>query len=270
MLKVSVIIPTYCPGNYIWQCLDSLCRQTLSKEEFEVIIVLNGCDEPYLSMLKDGLSTRQTLQARLIHIEQGGVSNARNTALDVATGEYVCFIDDDDWVTDTYLETLIKVASNDCVTVSDVMDYDEDQNETKAGYIHRAYMRATQGKRISLAVGRSFMSSSCCKLIPRVIIADHRFDTHFRLGEDSLFMASLSSSLSGVVVSASDAVYFRRLRGKSASRKTMSRWERAKYAIRLSKEYIRMYLSDVRRNNLSFFLSRVIACLMKIFKSSWI
>ena len=46
-MKISVIIPTYKPQAYLWKCLDSMVAQTFPKEEFEVILVLNGCSEPW-------------------------------------------------------------------------------------------------------------------------------------------------------------------------------------------------------------------------------
>ena len=53
-MLISVIIPTYKPGNYIIECLKSLANQTLSPNCFEIIIVLNGCREPYEEFVKNG------------------------------------------------------------------------------------------------------------------------------------------------------------------------------------------------------------------------
>ncbi len=50
--EVSIIIPTYKPGNYIWSCLNSICRQTISKERIELVVVVNGCNEPYVGDIK--------------------------------------------------------------------------------------------------------------------------------------------------------------------------------------------------------------------------
>ena len=51
--KISVIIPTYTPKDYLWDCLKSLEQQNLSKEYFEVILVLNGEQEPYFSLITE-------------------------------------------------------------------------------------------------------------------------------------------------------------------------------------------------------------------------
>lgn len=94
-MKITVIVPTYKPQSYLWECLDSIYNQTFSKSDYELILVLNGCNEPYNSQIKDWLSEHKDLQVQFIQTDQGGVSNARNIAIDNARGEYVTFIDDD-------------------------------------------------------------------------------------------------------------------------------------------------------------------------------
>ena len=110
-MKVSVIIPTYKPQAYIWECLDSIKNQTFPKEDFEVILVLNGCNEPYYSQIKEYIDNNLVdYNVNFIQTDQGGVSNARNIALDAAKGEYVTFIDDDDYISPKYLEELYKAV----------------------------------------------------------------------------------------------------------------------------------------------------------------
>lgn len=105
-MKISVIVPTYQPANYLWECLDSLCRQTLAPEEFETVIVLNGCNEPYFGRIQQYIHEHPNHNFQLIQTEEGGVSNARNIGIDQSKGEYLSFLDDDDWITDNYLEEL--------------------------------------------------------------------------------------------------------------------------------------------------------------------
>ena len=52
-MKISVIVPTYKPQDYLWECLNSLMNQTLSKQEYEVVLVLNGCTEPWKSQIAE-------------------------------------------------------------------------------------------------------------------------------------------------------------------------------------------------------------------------
>ena len=117
-MKVSVIIPTYKPQKYLWKCLDSLDNQTLAKDYFEVVLVLNGCKEPYDTQIKEYISKHNDLIINYIQTDEGGVSNARNIGIDVAKGEYVSFIDDDDYVSPKYLQRLLENSSSTVVTMA--------------------------------------------------------------------------------------------------------------------------------------------------------
>src|SRR5690554_1613370 len=94
--KLSVIIPTYKPQNYILECIDSLQKQTLNKIFFEVIIVLNGDKEPYYTEVENYIKEHDNF--KIIHTATAGVSNARNIGIDTAKGSHVVFIDDDDFI----------------------------------------------------------------------------------------------------------------------------------------------------------------------------
>lgn len=90
-MKVSVIVPVYNARDYIEKCLDSLISQTL--KDIEIIVIDDGStDDTYkiLSKYKDKI--------KLIRQKNGGVANARNKGLSIAKGEYIAFVDSDDWV----------------------------------------------------------------------------------------------------------------------------------------------------------------------------
>lgn len=266
---ISVIIPTYCPEEYIWKCLDSLQAQTLPKSEFEVVIVLNGCNEPYYCMLSDGLEDYTALQVNLLHTDVAGVSNARNIGLDAAKGEYIAFIDDDDWVTPSYLADMLSQIAGNSIVASNEIDFIEETAIESDSYITRAFRRCKPRGRVSLFTGRSLMSSACCKLIPRSVIAGKRFDVTFTLSEDSLFMTSLSSKVQTIILSDVDCIYYRRVRQTSASRRA-SQSARRRQTVRLVMANIRLYFSEIRHNNILFFASRVAAAMLKVVKKTWI
>mgnify|MGYP000013529029 CR=1 FL=1 len=81
--KISVIIPTYAPKDYLWECLGSLENQTLSKDEFEVILVLNGEREPYESLIRKKLP-KYSFASTLLYSTPNGVSRARNHGMEKA------------------------------------------------------------------------------------------------------------------------------------------------------------------------------------------
>lgn len=102
MSLITIIVPVYNVKNYIDECLQSLCRQTFS--DYEVICVNDGSTDGSRMFLSEWKNKFPYL--RVIDRENGGLSAARNTGLEAATGEYVVFVDSDDWVESTMLSRL--------------------------------------------------------------------------------------------------------------------------------------------------------------------
>ena len=109
MQEISVIVPTYKPDYYIWECLNSIAIQSLDKEKYEVLIVLNGDKEPFFTEIESYLKKNNLNNFNLIYSQEKGVSNARNIGLDRAKGEYICFVDDDDFLDKNYLQEMLRV-----------------------------------------------------------------------------------------------------------------------------------------------------------------
>lgn len=71
-MKISVIVPTYRPQGYLWECLDSVYNQTFAKSDYELVLVLNGCDEPFHSQIEDWLDNHSDLQVQFFQTDEGG------------------------------------------------------------------------------------------------------------------------------------------------------------------------------------------------------
>lgn len=267
MADISVIIPTYKPSEYLWQCLDSIASQELPKEAFEVIVVLNGCNEPYYSAIRRYIENSAAgLDIHLLQTDRPGVSNARNMALDNARGEYIAFIDDDDWVSPSYLKALLEGASPDTITVSDVQSIDDQTGEQRPDYLSTTFRKLCGKGDMTVLTARRFLSSSCCKLIPRNIIGTRQFNTRYAVGEDALFMASLTDRVRHIRCADPNAIYYRRWRAESASRKHRSFGKKALNYCRLYASYMRIYLSNPLHYNLFFFLNRLAAVSKNLFR----
>lgn len=254
-MKISVIIPSYKPKEYLWACLDSLCRQTLDKNEYEVILVLNGCNEPYASQIKQYISKQDGIDIKLIQTDVAGVSNARNLALDNAIGEYIAFIDDDDLVSEYYLEGLLLKASRDTVPLAYPYAFnDGNLNYQKPYSITKEYeKRKDKGRQKQVKV-RKYFSGPWMKLIHRDMIGDRRFDLRFANGEDSLFMFLLSDRMRWVDFASSNTIYFRRYREGSAVTKTRAFSEVLYNCWALFKEYTRVLFSDFRHYKINNYI----------------
>lgn len=256
-MKISVIIPTYKPQSYLWECLDSLIAQTLCKENFEVILVLNGCNEPYNTQIRKYISEHSDIQFVYIQTDQGGVSNARNIALDVAKGEYVSFIDDDDYVSPSYLEELYAKVSSDTISLCYPYAFRDGEPGVQLPYgMTNTYNKYSQFPKLSYTKARKYFSGPWMKLIPINYIQGRKFDVKYKNGEDMLFMFLISDRFSYVGFTSPNAIYFRRYRERSAATTPRPLNEIIKNALRIDWEYLRIYKKG--GYNSSFLFTRLL------------
>lgn len=104
MPVISIIVPVYNVEKYIHQCIDSILLQTFT--DFEVLLVDDGASD-HSGSICDEYAHRDS-RIRVFHQENAGVSVARNKGLCEAIGEYVTFVDSDDWIKPDYLKELYK------------------------------------------------------------------------------------------------------------------------------------------------------------------
>ncbi|MBR1424623.1 glycosyltransferase [bacterium] len=117
--KISVIIPVYNVEKYIAKCLDSIINQSF--EDIEIICINDGSTD-YSSKILDQYSKRDS-RIKVINIEHQGVSVVRNTGIALARGEYISFIDADDWISPNFYELMYNEAKkeNADIAVSGIM-----------------------------------------------------------------------------------------------------------------------------------------------------
>lgn len=106
MTKVSVIVPVYNVENYLRKCLDSLINQTL--EDIEIIVVNDGSTDNSGKIINEFL--KKSNKIKLVEKQNGGLSDARNYGMKYATGEYIAFLDSDDYVDKTAYEKMYNKA----------------------------------------------------------------------------------------------------------------------------------------------------------------
>jgi glycosyltransferase involved in cell wall biosynthesis len=123
-LKISIIVPVYNTAKFLPRCLDSLIDQKIQKE---IIIVNDGSTDDSRSILS--LYQANNSEIIIIDKENGGLSSARNEGLKVARGEFIGFVDSDDWIKENALELLWSKASKDNLDIlafDPVLYFDED------------------------------------------------------------------------------------------------------------------------------------------------
>lgn len=108
MELISVIVPVYKVEKYLDRCVDSIVNQVY--KNLEIILVDDGSPDNCPAMCDTW--AQKDSRIKVIHKENGGLSDARNAGMTMATGEYIAFVDSDDWVHPEYLSLLHRAAKN--------------------------------------------------------------------------------------------------------------------------------------------------------------
>lgn len=106
MKKISVIVPIYNVEQYLEKCIKSICRQSYSN--LEIILVDDGSPDHCGEICESW--KQEDDRIRVIHKENGGLSDARNAGIEIATGEYLVFIDSDDYIHPNMIEYLYQAC----------------------------------------------------------------------------------------------------------------------------------------------------------------
>lgn len=128
---ISLIVPIYNVENYLWMCLDSIAKQTYSN--IEVVLINDGSSDGSKEICQEFVNRDNRF--RYFEKNNGGLSDARNVGIIRSQGDFISFIDSDDWIDPTYVEDLYKAALlNDSEVV--VSNYKEFHNEQNVYLIH--------------------------------------------------------------------------------------------------------------------------------------
>lgn len=175
---ISIIVPIYNVESFLRDCLDSIANQRYSN--IEVILVDDGTPDNS-GHIADSYAQKD-LRFKVIHQKNKGVSSARNTGLEIAKGEYICFADSDDLLEPDYVEYLYNLSTKNNVdialTTSMFSSYG-DKQMTKEKY------KVVKGVDAVIAILHYFIPIGCyCKLFKKSIINSHiRFLPDVYIGE---------------------------------------------------------------------------------------
>lgn len=128
MSKISVIVPVYNVEKYLSRCIDSILAQTFT--DFELILVDDGSTDESGKICDEYAAKDKRII--VIHKENEGVSKARNVALDKARGEYICFCDSDDYLSNDYLDVMYHSmidTGSDCVSCNGTMVFEKGEEK---------------------------------------------------------------------------------------------------------------------------------------------
>ena len=211
--KVSFIIPCYNVEPYIEKCINSITRQTIS--EIEIIPVDDGSPDGTGKIL-DRLAEKDP-RIKVIHKENAGVSAARNSGLQLAIGDYIVFVDGDDFIAEDYAEymlTLINQTGAD-VFVSTKHYNSKYEEPTK----QESYKVLNREDAIALMVSPDMIVYSPNKMIKRSLIEENglRFSTNLFYGEGLTFCTNLAKVAERVCIGNRKVYFYRRNNVASAT-----------------------------------------------------
>lgn len=181
---ISVIIPAYNIENYIERCLGSVCGQTY--RNLEIIVVDDGSKDQTGTVI-DRMA-RKDLRIVPVHKMNEGVSAARNTGLDRASGKYIGFVDGDDFIEENMYEFLLKNAQKYQADISHCGYQMVFPN--RVDYYHNTGIRIVQDQKqgiYDLLKGEKVEPGLCNKLYKREVIGEYRLDPNIKINEDLLF-----------------------------------------------------------------------------------
>lgn len=182
MSKISVIVPVYNTEKYLRRCVDSILAQTFT--DFELLLIDDGSTDGSGAICDE--YAKKDSRVRVFHKENGGVSSARNLGLDNAIGEYITFIDSDDFIEKSYFEMLSQYKDPDIVVSYYIA-------EGWNGWISTPFPDLSfNEKNIKYFLEKYLISCNVPwgKFLKRKIVEKHkiRFDLNFAYGEDTLFI----------------------------------------------------------------------------------
>lgn len=231
MPAISVIVPVYKAEKYLPQCVETILKQKFS--DLELILVDDG--SPDRSGLLCDEYAQQDSRVRVIHKENGGVSTARNAGLDEATGDYIAFVDSDDWLdADMYAQMMAKAGEFGCdVIMCDCLkEYPERSSiythDIRGGFYDRAALEREYFPHLLMMENVEYPATiSNWLLLFRRELAEHvRYISGVRYSEDLLFGAQILYRAQSFFYMKEHALYHYRMNPQSATHRFVpDKWE---------------------------------------------
>lgn len=197
-MKISVIIPIYNSEKYITRCIKSILAQTCS--DFELLLIDDGSNDRSPAIC-DAFSQIDS-RIKVLHIENNGVSNARNLGIKESKGEYITFIDSDDYVPENYLQVLLCSIESADISVCDISCVKKGIETTR--FVCNKSLKSTEAIELLLS-RRQINSGPYGKLFKRETIGNTTFPK-MKAYEDILFVLEIFNKAK-IINCTSDTVY---------------------------------------------------------------
>ena len=203
---VSIIVPVYNVEKYLDKCIESIVNQTY--KNIELILVDDGSPDNCPKMCDEW--SQKDNRVKVIHKENAGMSSARNVGIDNAQGEYLAFVDSDDWVDLNAFEVALKMISSDGYDLATFALLPEFDTETKQCISDYDINVCNQKELFNLILDTDYVCGYACnKLFKRNIVGDLRFDESLFVSEDLYFCTKYATKCKRAVYTTAKFYHYR-------------------------------------------------------------
>ena len=214
---ISVIIPVFNCKEFLDRCVNSVIDQSYSK--LDIILIDDGSTDGGFNLC-DSFELKDD-RIRVFHIPHGGVGKARNTGLEHAKGEYIAFVDADDYVSPSLLESLYCALLTYEASIATCHHCDI-EGEAPSVFSDQILSTTIIDSKEYCFTAEYSHSTVWGVLFRSELLSDLRFDTSIKVGEDSLFLAQAILK-ADCVVDIDNSLYYYSVRPDSLSHKTYDR-----------------------------------------------
>lgn len=242
---VSVIIPVYDVEDYVEECIESVISQTYTN--LEIIIVNDGSKDS--SRFKCSRIAEKDERIKIIDKENGGLSSARNAGLEISNGDFLSFVDSDDYIDNRMLETLVSLIIEKSADIA-CCNYDEVNEKSEYIFTHKVRFEGVETyeryRALELMLAENYFKCFACnKLFRRTLFDGIRYPEgkHY---EDIITLYELLIK-SNKLVFTSKVLYHYRVRRNSI---THTKFTNKKYDLLIP---IRQIFNENKHNNIILF-----------------
>jgi glycosyltransferase involved in cell wall biosynthesis len=244
-IKISVIVPAYNVENYIQRTLDSIINQTF--KYFELIVVNDGSTDDTLKIIREKL-LKSNINYQIIDKNNEGVSIARNTGMKAAQGDYIFFLDGDDFIAEDCLDNMYQaLLKNDCQSAyASYLKISE--NGPELDIIPRIKLPETSSSEflIKLEAMMTITFSFCQLLYSTSVLRDNNlsFNPEIEYGEDTEFALRFLAHINRIAYVEEDLIFYLQRENSSTSKALFKRYDFIKALDGIKKYYQTYGLSE--------------------------
>lgn len=266
--KVSVIVPIYNAEQYLSESIPSILNQTFSN--LEILLINDGSTDRSLEICRDMAGVDSRIQ--IVDRKNGGVSAARNCGIEHATGDFITFVDADDFLFRDAVENMVNEIESDNVdAIRMTCEILENGQRRFEKTIDEGVFRGSEKRQIIESIVTGKLSAYSCLLMIRAsrLSSDIRFDTSYQMMEDACFYIDLLNAITSFRIS-STVTYRYQLHRSGTSHNPDKFPQNAADILNINRRFNRMLSGNAFLDNMNAVHAKIISdYALIIYQSSW-